>query len=53
MVFIVKQLAPLVSDLGLNILESHAFDSTDGHSFHIVVVDGWIGRRYNLCSAFN
>ncbi|KAL9659899.1 hypothetical protein QQ045_024709 [Rhodiola kirilowii] len=34
-------LTSLLSDLGLNIQEAHAFSTTDGYSLDVFVVDGW------------
>jgi UTP:GlnB (protein PII) uridylyltransferase len=35
------QLSSLLSDVGLNIQEAHAFSTTDGYSLDVFVVDGW------------
>lgn len=35
------QLTSLLSELGLNIREAHAFSTTDGYSLDVFVVDGW------------
>ncbi|CAL8995485.1 unnamed protein product [Prunus brigantina] len=34
-------LTSLLSDIGLNIREAHAFSTTDGYSLDVFVVDGW------------
>ncbi|XP_062163679.1 serine/threonine-protein kinase STY17-like isoform X2 [Alnus glutinosa] len=34
-------LSSLLSDVGLNIQEAHAFSTTDGYSLDVFVVDGW------------
>ncbi|XP_059461374.1 serine/threonine-protein kinase STY46-like isoform X2 [Corylus avellana] len=36
-----SQLSYLLSDVGLNIQEAHAFSTTDGYSLDVFVVDGW------------
>ncbi|XP_062163681.1 serine/threonine-protein kinase STY46-like isoform X4 [Alnus glutinosa] len=36
-----SQLSSLLSDVGLNIQEAHAFSTTDGYSLDVFVVDGW------------
>lgn len=36
------QLTSLLSEIGLNIQEAHAFSTTDGFSLDVFVVDGWI-----------
>lgn len=35
------QLTCLLSEVGLNIQEAHAFSTTDGYSLDVFVVDGW------------
>lgn len=35
------QLTSLLSEVGLNIQEAHAFSTTDGYSLDVFVVDGW------------
>ncbi|KAF7140889.1 hypothetical protein RHSIM_Rhsim06G0011000 [Rhododendron simsii] len=35
------KLTSVLSDVGLNIQEAHAFSTTDGYSLDIFVVDGW------------
>ncbi|RXH73364.1 hypothetical protein DVH24_013048 [Malus domestica] len=35
------QLTSLLSDIGLNIQEAHAYSTTDGYSLDVFVVDGW------------
>lgn len=35
------QLTSLLSELGLNIQEAHAFSTADGFSLDVFVVDGW------------
>lgn len=35
------QLTSLLSDIGLNIQEAHAFSTVDGYSLDVFVVDGW------------
>ncbi|KAE9456886.1 hypothetical protein C3L33_11211, partial [Rhododendron williamsianum] len=35
------KLTSVLSDIGLNIQEAHAFSTTDGYSLDIFVVDGW------------
>jgi hypothetical protein len=35
----------LQGDLGLNIREAHAFNTNDGYSLDVFVVDGWQGVR--------
>ncbi|XP_074294468.1 serine/threonine-protein kinase STY46-like isoform X2 [Silene latifolia] len=35
------QLTSLLSEMSLNILEAHAFSTTDGYSLDVFVVDGW------------
>ncbi|KAE8651894.1 hypothetical protein Csa_006478 [Cucumis sativus] len=36
------QLTSLLSEIGLNIQEAHAFSTTDGFSLDVFVVDGWV-----------
>ncbi|KAI7739678.1 hypothetical protein M8C21_020545 [Ambrosia artemisiifolia] len=38
---VLSQLTSLLSELGLNIQEAHAFSTTDGFSLDVFVVDGW------------
>ncbi|GMI82455.1 serine/threonine/tyrosine kinase 46 [Hibiscus trionum] len=38
---LLTQLTSLLSELGLNIQEAHAFSTTDGYSLDVFVVDGW------------
>ncbi|KAG4146855.1 hypothetical protein ERO13_D05G185300v2 [Gossypium hirsutum] len=38
---LLAQLTSLLSELGLNIREAHAFSTTDGYSLDVFVVDGW------------
>lgn len=38
---LLSQLTTLVSEIGLNIQEAHAFSTTDGFSLDVFVVDGW------------
>ncbi|GLJ40447.1 hypothetical protein SUGI_0833400 [Cryptomeria japonica] len=38
---LLSQLTSLLSDIGLNIQEAHAFSTTDGYSLDVFVVDGW------------
>ena len=35
-------------DLGLNIREAHAFNTNDGYSLDVFVVDGWQGVRASV-----
>lgn len=35
------QLTSLLSEVGLNIQEAHAFSTSDGYSLDVFVVDGW------------
>jgi UTP:GlnB (protein PII) uridylyltransferase len=35
------QLSSLLSDVGLDIQEAHAFSTTDGYSLDVFVVKGW------------
>lgn len=35
------QLTSLLSEIGLNIQEAHAFSTTDGYSLDVFVVYGW------------
>ena len=35
------QLTSLLSEIGLNIEEAHAFSTVDGFSLDVFVVDGW------------
>lgn len=35
------QLTSLLSEIGLNIQEAHAFSTVDGYSLDVFVVDGW------------
>lgn len=39
--YVLHQLTSLLSDIGLNIQEAHAFSTTDGYSLDVFVVDGW------------
>ncbi|PKI78657.1 hypothetical protein CRG98_000882 [Punica granatum] len=38
---LLSQLTCLLSEVGLNIQEAHAFSTTDGYSLDVFVVDGW------------
>jgi len=38
------QLTTLLSEIGLNIQEAHAFSTLDGYSLDVFVVDGWAGQ---------
>ncbi|KAK9990072.1 hypothetical protein SO802_025057 [Lithocarpus litseifolius] len=38
---ILNQLTSLLSEIGLNIIEAHAFSTGDGFSLDVFVVDGW------------
>ncbi|XP_076952759.1 serine/threonine-protein kinase STY17-like [Bidens hawaiensis] len=38
---VLSQLTSLLSELGLNIQEAHAFSTADGFSLDVFVVDGW------------
>ncbi|GAV56685.1 ACT domain-containing protein/Pkinase_Tyr domain-containing protein [Cephalotus follicularis] len=38
---LLSQLTSLLSDVGLNIQEAHAFSTIDGYSLDVFVVDGW------------
>ncbi|XP_078448218.1 serine/threonine-protein kinase STY46-like isoform X3 [Wolffia australiana] len=38
---LLNQLTSLLSELGLNIQEAHAFSTNDGYSLDVFVVDGW------------
>ncbi|EOY15151.1 hypothetical protein QUC31_000393 [Theobroma cacao] len=38
---LLTQLTSLLSEVGLNIQEAHAFSTTDGYSLDVFVVDGW------------
>lgn len=35
------QLTSLLSEIGLNIQEAHAFSTIDGYSLDVFLVDGW------------
>lgn len=35
------QLTSLMSEIGLNIQEAHAYSTSDGYSLDVFVVDGW------------
>nr|WIL59790.1 nodulation protein [Melilotus officinalis] len=39
-----SQLTTLLSEIGLNIHEAHAFSTLDGYSLDVFVVDGWEGQ---------
>ncbi|XP_045832712.1 serine/threonine-protein kinase STY46-like isoform X4 [Trifolium pratense] len=39
-----SQLTTLLSEIGLNIQEAHAFSTLDGYSLDVFVVDGWEGQ---------
>ncbi|XP_057490034.1 serine/threonine-protein kinase STY46-like isoform X1 [Actinidia eriantha] len=39
---LLSQLTSLLSEIGLNIQEAHAFSTTDGYSLDVFVVDGWV-----------
>lgn len=36
-----SQLTSILAELGLNILEAHAFSTVDGYSLDVFVVEGW------------
>ncbi|KAI4367376.1 hypothetical protein MLD38_023119 [Melastoma candidum] len=38
---VLSQLTSLLSNIGLNIQEAHAFSTVDGYSLDVFVVDGW------------
>ncbi|XP_017243502.1 serine/threonine-protein kinase STY46-like [Daucus carota subsp. sativus] len=38
---LLSQLTSLLSEIGLDIKEAHAFSTTDGYSLDVFVVDGW------------
>ncbi|CAK9153933.1 unnamed protein product [Ilex paraguariensis] len=38
---VLSQLTSLISEIGLNIQEAHAFSTVDGYSLDVFVVDGW------------
>ncbi|XP_052203136.1 serine/threonine-protein kinase STY46-like [Diospyros lotus] len=38
---LLSQLTSLLSEIGLNIQEAHAFSTSDGYSLDVFVVDGW------------
>ncbi|KAI5668851.1 hypothetical protein M9H77_18704 [Catharanthus roseus] len=38
---LLSQLTSLLSEVGLNIQEAHAFSTSDGYSLDVFVVDGW------------
>ncbi|KAM0972662.1 hypothetical protein ACFX13_016350 [Malus domestica] len=38
---LLSELTSLLSDIGLNIQEAHAYSTTDGYSLDVFVVDGW------------
>ncbi|KAH9693592.1 serine/threonine-protein kinase STY46 [Citrus sinensis] len=38
---LLSQLTSLLSEIGLNIQEAHAFSTVDGYSLDVFVVDGW------------
>jgi UTP:GlnB (protein PII) uridylyltransferase len=40
------QLTTLLSEIGLNIQEAHAFSTLDGYSLDVFVVDGWVGKVF-------
>jgi UTP:GlnB (protein PII) uridylyltransferase len=40
------QLTTLLSEIGLNIQEAHAFSTLDGYSLDVFVVDGWAGQVF-------
>jgi UTP:GlnB (protein PII) uridylyltransferase len=39
-------LTTLLSEIGLNIQEAHAFSTLDGYSLDVFVVDGWVGKVF-------
>ncbi|KAG6774776.1 hypothetical protein POTOM_022145 [Populus tomentosa] len=39
---LLSQLTSLLSEIGLNIQEAHAFSTTDGYSLDVFVVDNWV-----------
>lgn len=43
------QLTSLLSEIGLNIQEAHAFSTIDGYSLDVFVVDGWAHEVFS-CS---
>ncbi|CAL0331948.1 unnamed protein product [Lupinus luteus] len=45
---LLSQLTSILGEMGLNILEAHAFSTTDGFSLDVFVVEGWpneVGRK--------
>ncbi|CAK9142792.1 unnamed protein product [Ilex paraguariensis] len=38
----------LLSEIGLNIQEAHAFSTADGFSLDVFVVDGWANEEIEL-----
>ncbi|KAL2522291.1 ACT-like protein tyrosine kinase family protein [Forsythia ovata] len=42
---LLSQLTCLMSEIGLNIQEAHAFSTNDGYSLDVFVVDGWAYER--------
>ena len=47
------QLTSLLSEIGLNIQEAHAFSTTDGYSLDVFVVDGWVYEVLTLFLVVN
>lgn len=45
---LLSKLTSLLSEIGLNIQEAHAFSTTDGYSLDIFVVDGWSKETQQL-----
>ncbi|XVF63602.1 hypothetical protein PTKIN_Ptkin09bG0099700 [Pterospermum kingtungense] len=44
---LLAQLTSLLSEVGLNIQEAHAFSTTDGYSLDVFVVDGWALEKHS------
>ncbi|XP_020517236.1 serine/threonine-protein kinase STY46 isoform X2 [Amborella trichopoda] len=42
---LLSQLTALLSEVGLNIQEAHAFSTVDGYSLDVFVVDGWASEE--------
>ncbi|XP_059633286.1 serine/threonine-protein kinase STY46-like isoform X2 [Cornus florida] len=42
---LLSQLTSLLSEIGLNIQEAHAFSTIDGYSLDVFVVDGWANEE--------
>ncbi|XP_022769278.1 serine/threonine-protein kinase STY46-like isoform X2 [Durio zibethinus] len=45
---LLTQLTSLLSEVGLNIQEAHAFSTTDGYSLDVFLVDGWALEKHSL-----